>query len=159
MKQYIDVDCGDCKLCCRFSYLSGQWLTLNEAEVEFGFNTELCDTYFLKKDDYYFVDEFCIQYKNNKCSIHEKPQLPITCGLYPFFIVEDNKKRQYLAIDKNCPCWKKLVLKEIINIISAKAVELQKCYSAMGREKIYTMKTLKMFGYRIKKIKQIDFVS
>lgn len=109
MKNYLNVNCASCKECCHFHLFVGEQMTLKELQQEFFFTIEQCDTFFEKKKDIYTIGSSCRFMKDGKCTIHDKSeQYPLSCAIFPAVLVEDKKNKTHIAIDRNCPQFKRI---------------------------------------------------
>ena len=151
----IQVDCRDCKVCCAFHFLIDEWLTENEVREEFGFDRDLAEIFFEKKDLYYHVGTHCLHHKGSRCMIHGQDIFPFSCAFYPFFIVRDKKEVTKLAVDKSCPRWKELVKHEDKQALMARIKRIIDFYQAKDQLQIYPLANLKRSGYKMKVLFEI----
>jgi len=155
MKNYIDIDCGECKECCHFHLFIGEILSLKEIETLFFFNKKLADTFFKNTDDEYLIDTECINHYNNKCLTHHTKDYPCICALYPLILAKNIDSKIKIYLDKNCPQWKNILknledVKYINNIL-----QIINFYKIRKQLDIFKYKDLKKCGYRLKPIMEI----
>ncbi|MEI7943130.1 MAG: hypothetical protein WCH76_08250, partial [Candidatus Riflemargulisbacteria bacterium] len=114
----LKVDCSNCKQCCNFYFFSGEVMTFDELRKNFFYTENLCNTFFDKTEENYYIGQACRQIKKGKCSIYDSDHFPFTCAFYPLFLTGTSFDNAQLYIDKNCPQWKNILnqIKEDKNI-------------------------------------------
>ena len=152
---YIEINCKDCTLCCHHSLFVGKSLSLSELEALFFFNERLCNVFFNRKKNLYYIDKTCTKYSNKECIIHNTNEYPMICATYPLIFVYNNKY-SYIAIDKICPQWKQTAKAFINNSeIEKKFIILIKKYNKKEKLDAFSLQRMKECGYKLKKLKKL----
>ncbi len=146
----VDVDCGDCEKCCRFSSDLGAKYSYEELPFNC-FPRELCDTLLLKENDKYVISEECRQYETG-CKLFDKQERPNFCTLYPLMVAVSNRGRVNVFVDKNCPKWKEIRARYKDKELAFSFFE--KIVNAIEEETLSLVfkKDYRQLGYKLKKI-------
>lgn len=149
MKNYFEIECDNCLQCCYFHIFVNEYKSFRELYQAFCFSKELCDTFFKKDNKKYYIDKQCIQYLDNKCTIHNTNRLPFTCALYPLFLVTENNKIN-LVIDLNCPQSAVVIKKFNTKKSKEKIKYVISEYQKFRRAYIFPVEALLDCGYDLK---------
>ena len=154
--KYLPVNCNDCKQCCHNFILIDEDLSFTELNYYFYFSREMCDVFYESKaEGTYHIGETCKMYKDGLCSIQDDDLKPVTCRLYPLFIVSDKKDNNILMIDKNCKEYKNILTSFKDQNHFNTVLEMIKSYLKADKIIIYPQKALKNLGYKLKKIQAL----
>ena len=128
-------------------------IDVDKMQNSFFFSTKLCDIFFEKSDNKYFIDKHCRHYKNNSCSIHGDSSYPSICALFPYMIARRRGKLG-LFIEKTCPESKFAIIPEN----SEKVELLIEQYKKRGLLEVYDLSDFQQSGYKLKFIKYLSMV-
>lgn len=155
MEKLFNLNCLECKRCCRFFIMLGKELTAKEIKKTFLFDDILCNTFFRRKNNKFLISKECQQLKNGKCQIYYKENFPSACAFFPFFLTHSNTMSINLTIDNSCPESQKLI-KQYTGSKELKSKIIKLFYHFYNNDKMTLFKTadLRNCGYNIKVIER-----
>lgn len=150
----ISVNCGDCKLCCRFYYLVGERRNFVQISEEYIFSQTVADIFFPRLGGQYLVSPVCQYLQGGKCGIFGRKEKPSLCSLYPV-VAAETRSGISVYVDQHCPHWQKIFDNLKIKAKQKEVVALIRGFQQNDSLELYPFRIYRDAGYRLRKAFQL----